>query len=386
MSQSSPLFYRVDKECFKIVDERIKQLQSGKLSVTAFLLLLDADDPFILIDNVIYALSPVEYYATKAISSINAAVKDMYNTIMTMSNDELEVFSNDDRDYINSIKNSKVACTSCRYKRHKDNVYAIGKRYNIQPKTQTTAINKEPTKSYPQTTSTIIPKVSALLSSMYKMSYEQRKACIDCVEKHVSQAYVLAQETYMGYPEHLALVCAHLCEAIDEAPAEAVDLRDTLKYCLAYSKYTEAAFVPLAPIMAHVKLLRGIQAESPETTTDSRVEAPYTMELDITEDMIKEVSLLPEATKKLLRTECSVIIDSVSNVCDTNKTAMTALFKGALACMAERVAATCTSFANMLRNRRLFFGADVATAKEAGYDFTDVMELLESKSKDAADN
>lgn len=385
MSSSAPLFFRLDPECFKIVDDRIRQLRTGKLSITGFLLLLDADDPFILIDNTIYVLSPVEYYATKAIDSINNSVKGMFSTIMNMSEDELHIFNDKDKTFIHEVKEAKVVCTSCKYNRYKDSIYAIGKKYNIQPNNAYTASRKDG-KVYPQTTSTIIPKVSALLSSMYKMSYEQRKACIDCVEKHVSQAYVLAQETYMGYPEHLTLVCAHLCEAIDEAPAEAVDLRDTLKYCLAYSKYTEDAFVPLAPIMAHIKLLRGIQAESPEATTDSRVEAPYTMELDITEDMTKEVALLPEATKKLLRTECSVLIDSVSNVCDTNRTAMTALFKGALACMAERVAATCTSFANMLRNRRLFFGADVATAKEAGYDFTDVMELLESKSKDAADN
>jgi hypothetical protein len=379
MSTKEPLFFRLDDECFKVVDERINQIRSGNMSVAAFLMLLDRDDPFVLIGNTVYALTPVEYYSTIAINTVNGAVTSMFNAVMALPNDVLATMSKEDSDYVAEVKAKASTCSVCTYKKYKDAIYVIGKRYNVPIAEDTATLDKQ-IKKYPATTGTILPKVTALTPGMYKMTYEQRKACVDCVEKHVSQAYILAQETFMGYPEHLSLVCAHLCEAIEESPAQANELKETLQYCLAYTKYKGAAFVPVRAILGYVDLMRVLNSKE-DTPDEQRVEAPFSMELDVTEGMKKSIAVLPKGTVDLLKAECKLAMDAINS--DDKKASIT-LYKGALACMAERVAYTCPEFANMLRNRRLFFGADPSLAKEAGYDFQDVLDAL--NSKDSADN
>lgn len=43
-----------------------------------------------------------------------------------------------------------------------------------------------------------------------------RKACIDCVTKHLGQAFVLHAESKLGYPEYYVAVIGHLQEASEE--------------------------------------------------------------------------------------------------------------------------------------------------------------------------
>lgn len=55
-----------------------------------------------------------------------------------------------------------------------------------------------------------------------------RTACADCCRKHIAQAIILMNESFMGYPEHADMALAHLREAAeeivaqDEAMAEAI--------------------------------------------------------------------------------------------------------------------------------------------------------------------
>lgn len=44
-----------------------------------------------------------------------------------------------------------------------------------------------------------------------------RESCLECVEKHIGAASVLASEIADGYPEHRLLLIGHLYEAADEA-------------------------------------------------------------------------------------------------------------------------------------------------------------------------
>jgi hypothetical protein len=384
MNTEDPIFLRVDEECFKVVDDRVEKLRTGQLSVEGFLLLLDDNDPFILIKNTVYLLTPVEYYAIKAIGPVRDSVEAIFNTIMNMPDEAIDRLAIKDAEFIRKVKKEKATCSPCTFKKYKEAIYRIGKVYNIEVDKQSLQPAQSVAKAYPTLAKEIEQKVSFIIDNMYKMPFDRRKACIECVEKHVSQAYVLAQETYMGYPEHMNLVYAHLAEAITEAPQEANELIESLKFCLAYSKYKQLAFVPIHALLAHIKLLR--YETSLDTSEATRVEAPSGMAMDLQDVNVAELDSLPAQVITKLKVECKMVIDAIESANEHNKVSTTYLFKGALACMAERVAATCTSFANMLRNRRLFFGADVATAKEAGYDFTDVMELLESKSKDSADN
>lgn len=43
-----------------------------------------------------------------------------------------------------------------------------------------------------------------------------RPACPDCCRKHLAQAIILVNESFMGYPEHSEMALAHLREAAEE--------------------------------------------------------------------------------------------------------------------------------------------------------------------------
>ena len=47
-----------------------------------------------------------------------------------------------------------------------------------------------------------------------------RKSCIECAQKHISQAIILLSEARQGYPEHYFLAIGHLAEASDELVAD----------------------------------------------------------------------------------------------------------------------------------------------------------------------
>ena len=56
-----------------------------------------------------------------------------------------------------------------------------------------------------------------------------RDYCLDCVIKHLGQAFVTQIESQQGYPDHALLTIGHLSEAADEAygvsPELASDIR-----------------------------------------------------------------------------------------------------------------------------------------------------------------
>lgn len=58
-----------------------------------------------------------------------------------------------------------------------------------------------------------------------------RESCLFCVSKHISQAIVLMQEAYAGYPLHRWLAVGHLAEAEaesqDKFPDLAIVIRET---------------------------------------------------------------------------------------------------------------------------------------------------------------
>lgn len=56
-----------------------------------------------------------------------------------------------------------------------------------------------------------------------------RKACLECVSKHVGNAVAVMDECHMGYPQYMPLVEGHLdqaaSEALKEFPILAMELR-----------------------------------------------------------------------------------------------------------------------------------------------------------------
>lgn len=285
MSNDNILHLNLDPECLKLDDPRINRVRTGKMSIEVFTLLIQPDDPFVIINDTIYVMTPQEYYASKSLASIELTVEATFKHINELT--DISFMTDADRAYIDRMRKDLPTCPSCRYKRYKDEIYKIAKKYNIVVTAGTYNDNIPP---YPalavrangKVSDPVMPKVSDLVSHLYSINRSERKACIECVRKHVSSAFVLAGESYTGYPEHISIINAHYGEAIEEMPKTAEALRRTLEFCMAKTAYMKQAFVPIGAIMA---LLRMAMLDMTEYMDDTRTEAATTLELDITEEM-----------------------------------------------------------------------------------------------------
>lgn len=72
-----------------------------------------------------------------------------------------------------------------------------------------------------------------------------RIPCPDCVAKHLSQAYVLQCEFYQGYEDYIALIEAHLNEAMEECPKDNPNMLKLLNNCLRSVTVDRAPNIPI---------------------------------------------------------------------------------------------------------------------------------------------
>lgn len=56
-----------------------------------------------------------------------------------------------------------------------------------------------------------------------------RKYCLDCVIKHLGQAFVTQIESNSGYPEHILLTIGHLAEASEECMGVSKELAEEIR-------------------------------------------------------------------------------------------------------------------------------------------------------------
>ena len=56
-----------------------------------------------------------------------------------------------------------------------------------------------------------------------------REPCLDCVIKHLGQAFVTNIEFHLGYPEHILLTIGHLAEASEECFAKNPEIADKIR-------------------------------------------------------------------------------------------------------------------------------------------------------------
>ena len=90
-----------------------------------------------------------------------------------------------------------------------------------------------------------------------------REACIECVGKHLAQAYVLMKEIQMGYPDHLEYAEAHIRKAINQAP------KDKLPELEGIVKELEQVNIDVLPkTVQHLEAARTIIESTLETLDD----------------------------------------------------------------------------------------------------------------------
>ena len=362
----------IHPDCFKINDSRVQLLRTGKLSVEAFAFTIKPTDPFVVFNDTIYALSEQEFYIRRGLVPVTSLIESTFKAVMAL--EDLSFMSPEDRNFVLFVKKDLPSCPICRYKRHKTEIYSVGKKYGIDEK-QTVPIGSQDA-VYPGTPD-IESTVSILLKDFYKLPMPERQACLDCVEKHIAQAYILANEVLMGYPEHMTLMCGHLCEAIEESPAGAEIIRDTLRFCLAKSLANKTPFLPINALLGGIWLAR--RDADAEITAMSREEAPMTLELNFTPQMQDELANLTPDMKAELCTRLQTVDDAVQDYAKHPEDEVRLAFEGGLATAAEAVATLAPSFANMLRNRRLMFRASPDLMAESGFSMEPVIIHLKQK-------
>jgi hypothetical protein len=178
----------------------------------------------------------------------------------------------------------------------------------------------------------------------------------------------------MGYPEHRILMCGHLAEAIDEAPNDIPELKHTLQHCMSITMQTAKAFLPIYPVLALIQLVRQHLNQQP-TDDDYRQEAPpVTDTIDLTDDIRKELDNVDPALRLKVYGMAVDIRNVILEYKISKKEETRIRYEGLVANLADLVLPQAPLFANMLRNRRLLFTADPAMAKDAGYDFDDIIQ------------
>ena len=362
----------VDNDVFKLNDSKVQRLRTGKLSVEAFVMLIQPGDPYVLIGNTIYALTEQEYYALRAIKPLDVMTETAFHHVLEL--EDLSFMNEQDRMFLDEVKEAIPNCTACRYKRYKDEVYKLVKKYSIPLPEQPASTVNEDKGEYPGTTGDIYPNVFNMTAHMYKVEIPDRRSCIDCVEKHVAQAYVLSKEFFQGYPEYISMVIGHLGEAIDELPKDFTALKDSLEFCLARTKYTRIPFVPLYLILPMLACARKDLSQSVETQRDINVDNTL-FELDITEQAEQELDTLDTVMARKFAASCMAadnFILKVENLSDFDRVS----WEGSMAYAADMVAEVAPGVANIIRNRRLLFLANPVLARTSGYMLSDIVERL----------
>lgn len=360
---------KLHPDVYKIADPRIQSVMTGQMSIETFARMLSANDPFVLINDTIYVLSPNEFYSTRSIRHITDELERAFKYVMELQ--DLSTFTQQDQDFINKVRKELPTCPVCKYKRYRQAIHRLAMHYKLPvPAPEQMIIDPI---DYPSHTGEIASTVTTMLDNLYEISMPDRKPCIDCVEKHIAQAYILAQESEMGYPEHRILMCGHLAEAIDEAPNEIPELKYTLQTCMAETMRTGSAFLPIYPILAYIKLVRQHINQDP-VDDDARHESPpVTDTIDLTDDIKAELAAMPKQIQAQVFAQAVTIRNSILEYKVSKKEAARLTYEGAVANLAEMVLSSAPLFANMLRNRRLLFVADPALAVDAGYDFDDIV-------------
>lgn len=362
---------KLHEDVYKVQDPRIKRVLTGGMSLETFVATIGPNDPFVLIHDTVYVMTEQEYYSTRAVYPTHKLMDHMFTHIMQMT--DLSIFSEEDRKKIEHVKEIYPTCPVCQHRKYRKMLYEIGLRYNLQSELKDCLEIMDKIPLYPEVKGEIRPNVTALLPDLHDVPPIKRKGCIACVEKHLSQAYILAGETVMGYPEHLVLVVGHLNEAISELPDEAFMMKQTLEFCAAKTVEKGVPFVPLWTILSQLLWVR--RSMEPVETADEPI---YDIGLDFTLEVENEYDIIDP----FMRKDFIQRLEEIDKVVQDYKKKSTEegrfRFSGLMASTAELVSFVAPKLANMLRDRRLAFVAAPDLMDEAGYGIQELLKQMQS--------
>lgn len=355
----------VDREVFKIKDPRVAALSSARLPVQQFIHTIKPGDWFIFFNKTVYALTEEEYYAAQRLNEVQLLTKEQFEKAL-----ELQSYTQADAKQVQYIKAHKANCSKCQYNAYKNKLLKIINKYPQTIKELGLEWQLDQIPDYPQTTAPIATKVSRVFPKFFQVEAYQRNACLDCVEKHISQAFQKGTQTLQGYPEHIKFAVTNLEEAFEECPKDCQELRDLIMFSIGKTKKDKKIFVPIRNFWYLIQLARA-QTKAPQALDQNEPDESF--DIVFSPEMLSTLTLLSPndraqalvQVEKLLRVEYSAADD-------TQK----ALYQGAMANLAQFLSPFCPEISNVLRNRRLMFKFAPELVQNTEYDCKDLKEAL----------
>lgn len=369
----------VDRQVFKIKDPRVTALSAARLPVEQFIHTIKPGDWFIFFNKTVYALTQDQYYAAQQLNAVEVLTKEQFEAALI-----LQSYNQTDLKQVQYIRDHKAGCSKCQYNAYKNKLLKIINKYPNIIKELGLDWQLQAIREYPQTTAPVNTKVSKIFPRFFDPQPYERLSCLDCVEKHVTQAFQKGTQTLQGYPEHLKLAITNLEEAFEECPKDCTELRDLLIFCIGKTKKDKRIFVPIRNFWYLIEMSRA-QTAAPEALDQNQPDESF--DIVFSQEVLSTLSILSPSDKaqalvqveKLLRVE-------YSTADDTQK----ALYQGAMANLAQFLSPFCPEISNVLRNRRLMFKFAPQLVQNTEYDCKDLKEALihpvKVQEKDSSDS
>ena len=187
-----------------------------------------------------------------------------------------------------------------------------------------------------------------------------RRHCIDCTIKHISQAFVLQSEFYQGYTEYVKLIEAHLNEAYEECPPDNHIIKNAIAKCLKKISIDGTPEIPISLILTQDK------RPSDDVINETTSVVPPEM------DVHTETSKLSDSTKEIIKE----LLQNISDYSDYNDILSRADWSGRLACCADICAIESPTLAQVIRYRRLNYYTRPSLESKSIMNCTDILEAL----------
>ena len=349
----------ISPECLKLCLPDVDRLRHGGMSVEAFALSRPPVSPFVMVGDTLHALTRTEYYALHGprLLGPDDAERAM-RAVIGLSDEQVEALGEEDASTAREIRLKSGSCPACAYKRYRSQAVSIALRHGLLQG----ACQRPELPPYPEVTEPVTPVVSLLLSDLYRTAVPEHLPCLLCVEKHLSQAYVLGCESRLGYPAHISMMIGHLGEAAAETPRELPSVLRAIELCLAVTAFTRSAFLPLDTILP---LLHEAMDASRASGQESGADDGSEMAIELDSECLEELDNAPYEALWGLERLSGVEVEPGTPDFGPK-------WVGLMASTADFASGTCPKVANVIRNRRLMFFALPETAIEAGYDLSDV--------------
>ena len=367
----------VDSEVFKLQEPRVAALGSGRMPVEQFVNTIRPGDWLIMYKNTVYALTIDEYYAAQRLNFTTVLTKEQFQEALQRTD-----YNEKDMKQVQFIKTHKSNCSKCQYNAYKNRLLKI--LYNYPNIVAELGLHEEQfdVPEYPKTRGTIKTKVSYVFPKFFLDETYTRRPCLDCVEKHLSQAFerlgqasVKGKEALQGYPEHIPLAVIDMQEAFQECPDDCPQLKEFIMFCIGKTKRDNKVFMPIRNLMYLIELSRD------KTTTTEALDQNMpdeSFDLDLTDNMIEKLASLPVVVK-------ASILAQIKNLLKVEYKEpypeQKAAFQGLMANIADELSDYCPEVSNVLRNRRLLFRVTPELIKDTEFDCRDVEKALTQPAK-----